>query len=410
MNDEVVVVGAGPVGLVVALLLADRGLPVIVVEAHDAAVAPEWRGSTVHPPTLRLLDHLDLAASVINGGVRVDVVQYRDLELPGVASFEYALLDGLTPFPFRVQFEQYKLLRTLRDRAAAHDRVDLRFGHRVTALAARDNTVEVTVESSAQYHLTAGWVVGADGSHSTVRKVAGVPFPGTAALDPSVVVATPFDFAATVDDLAPVCYCSGAAGRASLIRTPDVWRVALSADAALQAVADRTDVDARPQPVPEVTQRLAPLTGGQPVELRQLQHYRNHHRVAERFRQDQVLLAGDAAHVTSTTGGMGLNSGIHDAFDLAARLVPVIRHHVPSSEMDGYAAVRRQVALDVTVPLTRAATAGVDQRDPEARRRRLDQLGRAARDPDAARAHLLRASMLEALDRYPLALLDPVEG
>lgn len=410
-GTEVLVVGGGPVGLVAALALAGQGVEVTVVEAGRPEAGSEWRGSTIHPPTLELLDTLGLAGPVISGGVRVDWLQYRDMELDEVAAFDYSLLAGDTRFPFRLQFEQYKLLGRLRDEARSHPGIDMRFGTKLVSLTPADDRVDVELEEGGRrHHLSAGWLVGADGSHSAVRKALGVGFEGTSAADHSVVVATGLDIAACVPGLSPVSYWTGPRGRASFIRTPDVWRVALTADEALLAAAGRDGTDASPggtDASPEgqqavIAERIGTVTGDRPFELRQYQVYRNHYRVAGAFRAGRVLLAGDAAHITSTMGGMGLNSGVHDAFDLAARLGSVLRSGAPDTEMHRYAEIRRRVAVEVTVPVTRAAGAGAERRHDQDRRQRLSELCRTAADPVTARSYLRRASMIESARLHPV--------
>ncbi len=405
---EVLVVGAGPVGLVAALGLAAQKVVVTVVEAGPPGTGSEWRGSTLHPPTLELLDTLGLAEPAMAGGIRVDRVQYRDAQLDAVASFDYALLAHDTRFPFRLQFEQYKLLRVLRQRAAAHPGVDLRFGTRLAAIESGDDQVTCLLEGEGTRQcLAPRWLVGADGSHSTVRKAMGIDFEGTSAADPSVVVATPLDLSAMVAGLASVSYWTGPRGRSSFIRTSDVWRVALTGDHELMAVAGQDpgdgSVDRRQRQA--IAERLGAITGEQPWELRQYQTYRNHHRVAGTFRRGRVVLAGDAAHITSTLGGTGLNSGVHDAFELAARLGRVLRHGAGEEELDRYAAIRRRVAVEVAIPMTRQAGQAAEHRDLDARRSRLAALCRLAGDGDAARAFLRRASMIEATRLHPVSPL-----
>jgi 3-(3-hydroxy-phenyl)propionate hydroxylase len=145
MSAPIAVVGGGPVGLVVALAFAAEGVPVVVLEADADGVRAEWRGSTLHPPTLELLDRIDLASVAVSGGVRVDRLQYRDLELGRVAEFDYGVLDGKTAYPFRIQYEQYKLLRQLRAAAADSPNIELRYGQRVVTVDQDDDRVAITV-------------------------------------------------------------------------------------------------------------------------------------------------------------------------------------------------------------------------------------------------------------------------
>ncbi|TAM93427.1 MAG: FAD-dependent monooxygenase, partial [Jatrophihabitans sp.] len=159
----VAVVGAGPVGLVAALSLARQGVPVVVLDAAGPEVRREWRGSTLHPPTLDALGDLGLADAVVAGGVRVERVQYRDVELDAVATFDYAALGPHARFPFRLQFEQYKLLGMLRDAAERAPEVQVRYRTGVTGVEQGDDAVLLHTTADA---VRARWVIGADGAHS----------------------------------------------------------------------------------------------------------------------------------------------------------------------------------------------------------------------------------------------------
>jgi 3-(3-hydroxy-phenyl)propionate hydroxylase len=318
----VAVVGAGPVGMTAALAFARQGVPVTVLEADEPGVRAEWRGSTLHPPTLELLDRIGILESVVAGCVRVDRVQYRDLESDAVATFDYAALAGHTAVPFRAQFEQYKLLRLLRTAVTETPDIDVRHASRV--MDSREDgehlTLTVVPGDGVPYEVRARWVIAADGAHSTMRKLAGIDFPGTTYPTMSLVAATRFPFEEAVADLAPVTYVSGPQGRLSLIRTPDTWRIAVSTD--VDSGGATPDAWRAEEPHPSLREALDLLVGGRAwaaEPLEQHQFYRSHQRVAGAFRAGRVLLVGDAAHLTSTTGGMGLNSGVHDAFDLAAR-------------------------------------------------------------------------------------------
>lgn len=400
---DVIVVGAGPVGLITALGFARAGVPVTVLETQTSGVTPEWRGSTMHPPTLEYLAELGLAEPVVAGAVRVSRVQFRDLEHDAVVTFDYGALAGLTPFPCRLQFEQYKLLRLLRARAEASPLVELRYDRQVVALSADGDGAVVTAESAAgrRERERARWVVGADGARSAVRKLTGIGFPGDTYPGQSLVAATAFPFENAIDDLAAVCYWTGPDGRLSLIRTPDVWRMAVSVpDDPGAAPPEGTYGTEHPHPA--LTAALARLPGtaasaGQ--QLEQHQFYRSHQRVAGSFRAGRALLAGDAAHLTSTTGGMGLNSGVHDAFDLVARLAPPLAAGDQAAQdraADGYAQTRRAVAIETVQPETRSLRAAADATDRARRLQRLDALRELAADPARQQSHLWQLSMFDA--------------
>ncbi|QOC91867.1 FAD-dependent oxidoreductase [Micromonospora craniellae] len=389
VEAPVVVLGGGPVGMVTALALARYDIPVVVLEQGHDEVRSEWRGSTVHPPTLELLDELDLAAPVLAEAVRVRRLDYRDLELSESARFSYDLLEGETRYPFRLQYEQYKLVRQLRRAVAGAPNVDLRFGHEVVGLRQDDTRVELDVAVDGDRRTVAcRWAVAADGAHSIARKLLDVPFPGFTYPSLSLVVATPFRFEDAVPDLSEVGYWSGPRGRFSLIRTPDIWRAALSTTT---GVDDEPPTGTHPDFLAAVDLLLgSPTPPDGLLPLHQHQMYRSHQRLADSFRIGRVLLAGDAAHLSSTTGGMGLNSGIHDAMAVAAALADSDQDTATTA----YAQRRRSIAERFVQPTTTENRTSADAADLAGRRERLVRLRAVADNAEEARAYLRRVSML----------------
>ncbi|MEU5551049.1 MULTISPECIES: NAD(P)/FAD-dependent oxidoreductase [unclassified Micromonospora] len=389
VQAPVVVLGGGPVGMVTALALARYDIGVVVLEQGHDEVRSEWRGSTVHPPTLELLDELDLAAPVLAEAVRVRRLDYRDLELTESAQFSYDLLEGETRYPFRLQYEQYKLVRQLRRAVAETPNVDLRFGHEVVGLRQDDTGVELEVAvDGGRRTVSCHWAVAADGAHSIARKLLDVPFPGFTYPSMSLVVATPFRFEDAVPDLSEVGYWSGPRGRFSLIRTPDIWRAALSTNT---GVDDEPPTGTHPDFLAAVELLLgSPTPPDGLLPLHQHQMYRSHQRLADSFRIGRVLLAGDAAHLSSTTGGMGLNSGIHDAMAVAAALAESDQETATTA----YAQRRRSIAERFVQPTTTENRTSADAADLAGRRERLVRLRAVADNAEEARAYLRRVSML----------------
>ncbi|TBL40270.1 FAD-dependent monooxygenase [Verrucosispora sp. SN26_14.1] len=389
VQAPVVVLGGGPVGMVTALALARYDIGVVVLEQGHDEVRSEWRGSTVHPPTLELLDELDLAAPVLAEAVRVRRLDYRDLELTESAQFSYDLLEGETRYPFRLQYEQYKLVRQLRRAVAETPNVDLRFGHEVVGLRQDDTGVELEVAvDGGRRTVSCHWAVAADGAHSIARKLLDVPFPGFTYPSMSLVVATPFRFEDAVPDLSEVGYWSGPRGRFSLIRTPDIWRAALSTNT---GVDDEPSTGTHPDFLAAVELLLgSPTPPDGLLPLHQHQMYRSHQRLAGSFRIGRVLLAGDAAHLSSTTGGMGLNSGIHDAMAVAAALAESDQETATTA----YAQRRRSIAERFVQPTTTENRTSADAADLAGRRERLVRLRAVADNAEEARAYLRRVSML----------------
>src|SRR6201990_2222017 len=141
-NDRVVVVGAGPVGLTAALALGRRGIPTVLLAAESELVM-ELRRSTFHPPTLDLLEEFGIVPRMIEAGLKPPTWQFRDRETGPVATFDLSLLAGDTNHPYRVQCEQWKLMRFLADELRKLPGADLRFGHEVTAVTQDDGGVTV---------------------------------------------------------------------------------------------------------------------------------------------------------------------------------------------------------------------------------------------------------------------------
>ena len=137
----------------------------------------------------------------------------------------------------------------------------------------------------------------------------------------------------------------------------------------------------------------------QPYEIVHRNLYVTHQRVAARFRQGRVLLAGDAAHVNNPIGGMGLNGGIQDAANLSEKLVQVLVEGADARLLDLYDRQRRAVAVEFVQQQSIANKKRLEAREPEARKRNLDELRAIAADPESARQFLLRTSMIASQRR-----------
>src|SRR5215472_5263436 len=173
-HDRVIVVGAGPVGLTAALALARRGIPNLVLAAEPELVM-ELRGSTFHPPTLDMLDEFGLVPRMIEMGLKAPTWQFRDRETGPVATFDLALLASETNHPYRVQCEQWKLMRFLEAELRKLPGSDIRFGHEVTSVRQDGDCVTVTAQTpSGPVSIAGRYLIAADGARSAVRRSLGV--------------------------------------------------------------------------------------------------------------------------------------------------------------------------------------------------------------------------------------------
>lgn len=401
-EPQVIIAGAGPVGLATALGLAQKGIQILVLEKNSIEVPPQWRGSTIHPPTLAIFDELGLANEIIEGAIKVEVLQYRDLEIPDVVNFGYDCLDGEVKFPFRLQFEQYKVLKLLRNAAAINPRVEIQYETLIESVTQDADGVSVEIlKNGSKSTLSADWLVGADGSHSAVRKALGIELDGFTYPYPTTVVATPFKFEERFPGLAPVTYWSGPTGRLSMIRTPDIWRIAMTTP--LEGVDissdDRGSISEPSQDflvAIDLLLKLLPGVSLDDLELKQYEVYRSHQRIAREFSVKRIALAGDAAHLTTTNGGMGLNSGVQDAAALVKALVSAIAQNsdLPISE---YAKDRKEFCANFLQPTTTSNHKTVDNPDYEARKSRLTELLADTNNPEIVKQVIARASMISEL-------------
>jgi len=390
-KDRAIVVGAGPVGLSAALALGRRGIPTVLLAAEPELVM-ELRGSTFHPPTLDLLDEFGVVPRMIATGLKAPTWQFRDRESGPVATFDLSLLAGDTNHPYRVQCEQWKLMRFLAEELGKLPGADIRFGHEVTAVRQDDESATVTADTlSGPVSVTGRYVVAADGAHSAVRRSLGVEFEGFTYPELFLIASTDFRFEDTLTDIAYVNYIADPLEWLVLLRVPDLWRVLVPAvedsdrdellsDAFLQQVLQR--VVARPEPY-----RIA---------HRSLYHV--HQKVAKSFRHGRVVLAGDAAHINNPLGGMGMNGGIQDAFNLADKLAQIWAG-ADDRLLDRYDRQRRTVAVEAVQQQTHRNQQIISERDPATRKASLDAMRRTAADRSSAREYMLRSSMIASMRR-----------
>ena len=403
-NDRVLIAGGGPVGLICAYALAQQAIPVIVFDENDD-LQMDPRAATTHPATLELLDQLGVVEDVIEQGLTAYTFQFWDRPTgERVAEFDHSLLADDTKFPFVVQCEQFKLTRILLDRLQDMAGCDIRFSHRVTGVELSEDSVSLTVETPDGVETIDGvYLIGSDGGRSTVRKQADIPFGGFTWPERFLVLTTPFDFEAERD----MCY-------RNYIADPDEWcncfKVAGDGPPGLWRTVYPADPEAPEQElladdfVQNKLQNFFPIGRDYDVVHRNL--YTVHQRVAQTFRKGRVLLAGDASHVNNSIGGMGLNGGIQDAISLTDKLAKVLRGEADETALDLYDLQRRTYATEFVQQQTIQNKNRLEAKEPEKRRKFLDELRSTAADAVKARQFLLGSSMIAAMCRVEKMQLD----
>ena len=389
---EVLIAGAGPVGLVAANVLADAGIPVTVLEA-EPRLPENLRASTFQPPTLDMLEPLGVTRKLIEMGRVAPKVQYRD-RAGWVAEFDFGVLSGETAHPYRVQCEQFKLNQLLAARLSGFPNCSLRYASQVTDAKQDEDSVTVTVNGGQE--LKASWLIGADGGRSSVREALGIPLEGFTWPERFLVASTPFDFSAAIPGLCDVNYFADPQEWFFLLRVPGMWRAMFPTrrEEEDESILSDEAIEAR-------LQRMFAKAGRYEIRHRTL--YSVHQRVAAAYRKGRVFLAGDAAHLNNPLGGMGMNGGIHDAFNVAEKLVAVMRNNQPVTELDGYERQRRPIALEYVNTITIANKRNLEARDPQEFGRWRKEMSRAAADRALAREYLLKISMIAALRRSECA-------
>ncbi|WP_055599432.1 FAD-dependent oxidoreductase [Streptomyces aureus] len=397
-HGPVAVVGAGPVGLTAALVLARTGVRVTLLESRET-LATESRASTFHPSTLDLLDELGVSAALRRQGRTVDRVQWRDLDGVVHAELDYSVLAGHTGHPYRLHVEQARLTPLLLAELTATGLADVRFGTTVTGaehigggatggvrLRTEDAAGRVTVTRHP-------YVLAADGSRSRLRELAGLP--GAAEEYPDyalrVVTGTPLD--ELVPGLAPLSYVRDARASFSALGMPDHWRL-------IFRIPRGTDRDAvlAPEAVRARVEQALPGAAGRAVRIAEAHTYRLARFLLPRYRAGRVLFAGDAAHLTSTAGGLNMNCGIHDAVETGRALAAVLRGDAPGeAALDTALERRRSVVETAVIPRSEARTAGLDSAAELPAR--LASLRRTAADPRSAVDYLIKASLLDVAPR-----------
>jgi len=389
----VIIAGGGPVGLVVALMLGRAGIAVTLFDQGDI-VHSQPRAATIHPATLDILDDLGAYALIEPQGIVCPIVNYYDGKLL-LASFDHALLKGETRHPWVLQCEQDKLSRTLFAMAKAIPNIIFRTATKVTGCSQASGAVEVIVEAAGggQERHQALYLIGADGARSTVRRAVGVEFEGFTYPERSMIIGTPYDFAA-----------DGYAYR-NYIADPDEWYNLFKISWLGPPGIYRLVVPLRPDEVVDgdhafataqcKLQRFNPRA--QSYEIAFYDSYSVAQRVAATFRKGRVLLAGDSAHLNSPIGAMGMNSGIHDAVNLAESLIHVLCGGESDARLDRYERQRRHVATAHVQTATITNKQNMEQRDPVKRQRYRDEMHRRAEDPLLAKAFLMRTALIDSL-------------
>lgn len=391
-SRHIIIAGAGPVGCVGALIFARAGIPVTLIEAADELMM-DLRASTFHPPTLDMLDELELTPKLIEMGLIADRYQYRDRASGLYAEFKLDVLTGLVKHPFRLQCEQFKLTQLVVERLKAYPHAQVLMGTRVEGYQQGADGISVEIDGKAGKQVLKGrYLIGSDGAHSTVRKLADIDLEGFTYPELFLVLSTSYPLERHFENLAQVSYISDVEEWCTVLRTPTNWRVLFP------TVPGATDEElCEPESLQDRLKRLTKMDG--PFDIQHVSLYRIHQRVAKAYRVKNLLLAGDSAHLNNPLGGMGMNGGVHDIINLADKMIQILDHGASEDLLDLYERQRRTVTIEYIQQQTIANKQAIEEASGEARIQRIRDLQAVAADKDKARSFLRRMNMIDAVER-----------
>lgn len=387
---EVVIAGGGPVGMCLSLLLARAGISNIVLE-KEAGIEEDLRASTFHPPTLDMLARLGISEKLLEQGLVCPHWQIRLHPDGDRAIFDLTVLEKETDHPFRLQCEQWKLSVALKEAIDLEDNARIAFETEVTGFTQDGDGVTVAVvKGGEESTLRARFVVGTDGSRSIIRKTMGLDFNGLTYPETTLLVTTPFPFEDHLDGISNVSYCWKDGGNFSLLKVPGRWRV---------SIYPREDMPIEEQLSEEAVERSLQdiVPRAECYQVIEKRPYRVHQRIVDTYVQGRAVLAGDAAHLNSPSGGMGLNGGIHDAFELSEALRAILHDGAPLERLSLYDRRRRPIARDQILAQADANRARMREKSPEKRREILAGLKTITHDRERLHSHVLKSSMIEGL-------------
>ena len=345
-DPQVLVVGAGPVGLVAGAELARRGVHVRVIEKL-AQPTDQSRAIAVHPRSLDMFDRMGIVDELVSTGIKAVAMQ---LYAGHTKLFRVPLGEVDSAFPFTLTTAQTETERVLNDHLESLG-VTVDRGVEVIALAQCDEGVHVTLrrEDGSTEEVSTSWVIGSDGGHSMVRKVVGTKLAGSFVGERFLLADVDAEHQLDLDSM-------------HTFFAPDGPVVVLPmADGRMRFLAEVHDAQLNMNPTQDELQTILDRRIGGIRVLRShwLTAFEIHHARVPAYRWGRVFLAGDAAHIHSPAGGQGMNTGMQDAFNLAWKLAAVIDGKAGDTLLNSYEAERLPIADGViafTDRLTRAGT------------------------------------------------------
>ena len=352
MDTDVLVVGAGPTGLMLANQLGRRGLRPMIIDRH-AGPSVQTRALGVQARTLEIYSHLGIVERALELGKRATGA---NLWAQGRPAARIPLGDigrDLSPYPFLLILGQDDNERLLKE-ALRQWGIAVQWDTELVGLAQEADRVKATLKQpdGTSREITAAWVAGCDGARSAVRELSGIAFQGAPYEHVFFVADTRMTGPMVPDELNVYLWRKGF-HLFFPMRGTDHWRVVGIVPPALRGRDDLAFEDVFP------SIRKEAGTGLSFQECSWFSTYRIHHRRAERFRDRRCFLLGDAAHIHSPVGAQGMNTGLQDAYNLGWKLALVLSGGAGEAVLDSYEDERIPVARRLLATTDRAFSLAV---------------------------------------------------
>ena len=394
-SNRVLIAGGGPIGYTTALNLAKYGIPFTLFETGNE-ISDDPRAATIHPPTLEMFDAIGLTKTFMERGFVTQNYHFRDRRQGLIANFNLGVLKNDTAFPYRVMLEQHKISRIIADVLEDYDQHEILNNHTVDSVCQDTNGVIATINTpDGPKEYRGRYMIGCDGGRSNVRKSIDVDFEGFQFEERFLVVSTPYNFAkhgyAITNYIAdPEEWCA-----LFCVKGPDdmgLWRVVfpIDPDFTEDEIFDDAAIEKR-------LQGFHPRDTSFKVVHRNLYHV--HQRVATKYREGRILIAGDAAHINNPLGGMGMNFGFHDAFNLTDKLNQIWFHDASEDLLDKYERQRKTVASEYLQAQSIENKKNLERKNQVDREKFFDELRGIATDDEKQRKYLRRVAMIEGVER-----------
>ncbi len=385
-NQQMIVTGAGPVGLTLALMLLRAGIAVTVLEKRDT-VNLQSKASTFHASTLDLLETCGVLESMQTKGTRIDCVQYRAPDGELLSQLDFSLLKDRVRNPYRMHYEQGELTTLMRD-LFVQEGGRLEFGAELASLTQDESGVTARTADGQEHR--GAVLFGCDGAQSAAREAVRIgyvekPYPGMA-----LRLYADADMRQYLPGLSGIAYLHAGEDTCSLLEMHDCWRIVVRVPAGIPESEAMSDA--------WIVSRLSNLLAIEQIlpEVAARDVYSARRRRALAASVGRVYLAGDALHLTNTKGGMNLNAGLHDAFAYAAAAIAFSRSG-DITHLDRAAWERERVTRLQLLPRTDENIGTGSER--------VKRIAAISASPETASEFLAKQAMLDMLAGVPEAMV-----